>query len=73
MIPKMSIKTFDSLADLGDYYSSEVFRSMDDDTLFVFDNRQYRWLRYRWSQGRREVRFVEDVTGGLPIVTQIYP
>lgn len=69
----MPIKTFDSVADLGDYYSSEVFRSMDDDTLIVYDNRQYRWLRYRWSQGRREVRFVEELSGGLPIVTQIYP
>jgi len=49
----MPIKTFDSIADLGDYYCSEVFRSMDDDTLFVFDSRHHRWLRYRWSQGRR--------------------
>lgn len=69
----MPIKTFDSIADLGDYYCSEVFRSMDDDTLFVFDSRHHRWLRYRWSQGRREVRFVEVTTDGLPIVTQAYP
>jgi len=69
----LAIKTFDSLAALGDYCGGEVFRSMDDDTLFVFDSRQYRWLRYRWSQGRRELRFVEEVLGGLPIVTQVYP
>ncbi|MFZ1756357.1 MAG: hypothetical protein WBO46_02680 [Caldilineaceae bacterium] len=69
----MPIKTFDSIADLSEYYGSEIFRSIDDDTLFVFDNRQYQWLRYRWSQGRREVRFVEAVAGGLPIVTQVYP
>ena len=69
----MPIKTFDSIAVLSEYYSSEVFRCIDDDTLFVFDNRQYRWLRYRWSQGKREVRFVEEVSDGLPIVTQIYP
>ncbi len=69
----MPIKSFDSLAELGDYFDSEVFRSIDDDTLFVFDNRQYHWLRYRWSQGRRELRFVEEVAGGLPIVTQAYP
>lgn len=69
----MAIKTFGSLSDLGDYYRGEVFRSIDDDTLFIFDSRQYRWLRYRWSQGRRELRFVEEVVGGLPIVTQVYP
>ena len=69
----MPIKTFDTLAALGEFYRSEVFRSMDDDTLFVYDSRQYRWLRYRWSQGRREVRFVEEISGGLPIVTQVYP
>ncbi len=69
----MPIKTFDSVAQLGRAFDSEVFRSINDDTLFVYDTREHSWYRYRWTRGQREVKFVEQHAGALPIVTQIYP
>lgn len=69
----MAIKGFDSVAALGGYYDGEVFRAIADDTLFVYDRGQNVWLRYRWTQSRREVRFVETFRDPLPIVTQIFP
>jgi hypothetical protein len=69
----MPIKTFDSVQALGEWYGGEVFRSISDDTLFVQDRREYRWYRYRWTRGKREVKFVEEHEDALPLVTQIYP
>lgn len=69
----MAIKVFESVDTLGAHFNGEVFRSVEDDTLFVFDKRHNAWLRYRWTRGKREVRFVEEFEGGLPLVTQIYP
>jgi hypothetical protein len=67
------IKTFDSVQALGEWYKTEVFRSISDDTLFVQDTREHRWYRYRWTRGKHEVKFVEEHTGALPLVTQIHP
>lgn len=69
----MHIKGFDSVNALGEYYGGEVFRSVADDMLFVFSARQNIWLRYRWTRGKREVRFVGEHLDELPLVTQIYP
>lgn len=69
----MAIKAFDSVEALGDWFQNEVFRAVSDDTLFVYDKRRNAWFRYRWTRGKREIRFVEEYTDALPIVTQIYP
>jgi hypothetical protein len=69
----MAIKTFESVEALGEWFGSEVFRAVADDTLFVYDKRDNRWVRYAWTRGQREIQFVEEYTGALPIVTQVYP
>ena len=70
---KKVIKTFDSVAMLGDQYESEVFRDISDESLFVYSRVNNAWYRYRWTSGNREVRFVEEIDGELPIVVQVYP
>jgi hypothetical protein len=67
------IKTFDNVQSLSEWYDAVVFRSISDDTLFVEDTREHRWYRYRWTRGKREVKFVEEYEGALPLVMQIYP
>jgi hypothetical protein len=69
----MPIKTFDNIQALSEWYDAEVFRAIGDDTLFVQDKREHRWYRYRWTRGKREVKFVETCEGALPLVMQIYP
>lgn len=69
----MPIKTFESVEALGEWFDTEVFRSISDDSLLVQDKREHRWYRYRWTRGQREVKFVEELAGDLPLVTQIYP
>jgi hypothetical protein len=70
---RVPIKTFDNIQSLSEWYDAIVFRSISDDTLFVEDMREHRWYRYRWTRGRREVKFVEEHEGALPLVMQIYP
>lgn len=69
----MPVKGFDSVADLGDAFDTEVFRAVSDDMLFVFDRGKNAWHRYRWTRGKREIRFVDTHQGELPLVTQVYP
>ena len=69
----MIIKAFDSLGSLGDWYESEVFQELSTEMLYVHDRKHNRWCRYRWTSGRREIMFVDEVSGDLPLVTQVYP
>lgn len=70
---QMVIKTFDSVAMLGQRFDSEVFQDISDESLFVFRRADNTWYRYKWTSGKREIRFVEEIGGELPIVIQIYP
>ena len=67
------IKTFDSVAQLGETFESEVFQDVTDESLFVYRKSDNYWYRYRWTSGKREIRFVEQINGELPIVVQVYP
>jgi hypothetical protein len=67
------IKSFDSVEALGKRFDSEVFRDIDDGSMCVYDRMHNRWVRYRWTQGQRELRYVGEILGGLGIVTQVYP
>ena len=67
------IKSFDSMQALGERFDSEVFRDIADGSLCVYDRTNNRWVRYRWTQGNRELRFAGEILDGLPIVTQVYP
>jgi len=69
----MAIKTFDSLADLSEYFDSNVFRDIMDDSLLVQDEMNNVWHRYAWTHGQREIKFRGTLTGELPIMVQIYP
>ncbi len=67
------IKTFDNVELLGNSFQSEVFQDVTDDDLFVFRKVDNLWYRYKWTSGKREIRFAEEISGELPIVVQIYP
>jgi hypothetical protein len=67
------IKSFDTVKALGDRFESEVFEDIDDGTFCVYDRTNNVWHRYRWTPGRREIRYVGEITDGLPIVVQVYP
>jgi hypothetical protein len=69
----MVIKAFDSVESLGKRFDSEVFQDISDETLYVYHRADNAWYRYRWTSGRREIRFVEQNAGELPIVVQVYP
>ena len=69
----MIVKSFDSLESLGDWYDSEVFQDISSEELYVHDRRHNRWCSYRWTSGRREIMFVDEVSGDLPLVMQVYP
>lgn len=70
----MIIKTFDDLASLSERYDSIVFQDINDDTLLVQDRVNNTWYRYRWARGRREINFLEELSGSeLPLMTQVYP
>lgn len=70
----MAIKTFATLRDLAEHFDGVVYRDTLDDSLLVQDVVGNVWHRYRWSQGRREIKFWETVLGGeLPIMVQEYP
>lgn len=70
---KKIIKTFDSVSMLGERFESEVFQDISDESLYVYRRADNSWYRYRWTSGKREIRFVEEITGELPIVVQVYP
>ena len=67
------IKTFESVEMLGERFESEVFQDISDESLFVYRRADNTWYRYRWTSGKREIRFAEEITGELPIVVQVYP
>ena len=70
---RMAIKGFDSLQSLSEWYDGEVFQDISSDQLYVYDRSHNRWLHYKWSSGRREIMFVQQVSGDLPLVTHVYP
>ena len=69
----MAIQTFDSLYDLSEHFDSPVFEDITDDSLLVHEQMQSIWHRYRWTHGKREIRYQETFSGELPIMVQIYP
>ena len=69
----MAIKTFDSVEALGERFDSEVFKDVSADTLYVYDRLHNHWCRYRWTAGKREIAFDGEVSGELPLVTQVWP
>jgi hypothetical protein len=69
----MKIKSFDSLQTLSERFDSEVFRDISDGSLYVFDKMSNSWHCYRWTSGQREIMYVNQLEGELPIVTQVYP
>ena len=70
----MAILTFDSLRDLSENFDSPVFEDTLDNSLLVQDTMNNVWHRYHWSHGRREINFLETISGGeLPIMLQTYP
>ena len=70
----MAIKTFDTLYDLAEQFDGFVYRDTLDDSLLVQDVVNNVWHRYRWTQGRREIKFRETMLGGeLPLMVQVWP
>lgn len=69
----MAILTFDELSDLSEHFDSPIFEDTLDQTLLVEDKMNHKWLRYRWSHGKREIQYLEDLEGELPLVVQVYP
>jgi hypothetical protein len=70
----MPIKIFTSLPDLAEHFDGVVYRDTGNDTLLVQDEMHNVWHRYRWTQGRREIKFWETLMGGeLPIMVQVWP
>ena len=70
----MAIKTFDTLPELSRRYNGPVFRDIVNDSLIVQDVINNLWLRYAWSQGKREIKYRETLRGEeLPIMVQVYP
>ena len=70
----MAIKTFPSLKTLAENFDGVVYRDTLDDSLLVQDVVNNVWHRYRWTQGKREIKFWETLLGGeLPIMVQEYP
>ena len=69
----MPIKGFDTVEALGEHFAGEVYRGVGDETLFVFDSVANCWHRYRWTRGKREIRYLGPLATDLPLVVQIYP
>ena len=69
----MIVKSFDSLTSFGEWYEAEVFQDISSDLLYVHDRRHNRWCSYRWTSGQREIVFVEEMDGDLPLVMQVFP
>lgn len=69
----MAVLSFHSLKALAEQFDGVVYEDSLDNSLLVHDVLNSRWHRYAWTHGRREIKFVETLTGDLPIVVQIYP
>ena len=70
----MPIKTFGALPDLAEHFDDVVYRDTLDDSLLVQDVVNNVWHRYRWTQGRREIKYWETLLGGeLPLMVQEWP
>jgi hypothetical protein len=70
----MAIKTFATLRDLAEDFDGLVYRDTGDGSLLVQDVTHNCWHRYRWTQGRREIKYWETLAGGeLPLMVQEYP
>ena len=69
----MAPKTFDDIFAVYEHFNTPVYRDMLDDTLLVHDPTHFIWYRYRWTHGRRELKFVESLESELPIMVQVYP
>ncbi|HXF62970.1 MAG TPA: hypothetical protein VNK95_15200 [Caldilineaceae bacterium] len=67
------IRTFDSMASLGERFAGEVFQDISDETLYVYNRTDNQWYQYRWAPGRREITLVGPASGELPLVVQVYP
>jgi hypothetical protein len=67
------IKTFDTLASLGDRFGGEVFKDISGESLYVYSRGENSWYHYRWLSGRREITLVGPHLGELPLVVQVYP
>lgn len=66
-------KTFDDVPAIYEHFGSPIYRDMADDTLLVHDDVHFIWYRYKWTHGKREIKFLESVEGELPIMVQVYP
>jgi hypothetical protein len=70
----MATLTFHSLKALAAPFGGTVYRDLHDDSLLVQDVTHNCWHRYRWTQGQREIKYVQTLLGSeLPIMLQIYP
>ncbi|MEM7131840.1 MAG: hypothetical protein AAF702_36335 [Chloroflexota bacterium] len=69
----MAPKTFDDVLAIHEHFETPVYRDLADDSLLVYDQIHFVWHRYRWTHGRREIKFVESLEGELPIMVQVYP
>lgn len=67
------IKSFDSLASLGDRFGSEVFQDISSEMLYVYNKIDNQWYQYRWAPGRLEITLMGKTSSELPLVIQVYP
>ncbi len=67
------IKSFDSLASLGDRFESEVFQDISSEMLYVYNKIDNQWYQYRWAPGRLEITLMGKASSELPLVIQVYP
>ncbi len=69
----MAVRSFHSLKALATHFDGHVYGDSLDDSLLVNDVLNSCWHRYAWTHGKREIKFVETITGELPLIVQIYP
>ncbi|RIK37018.1 MAG: hypothetical protein DCC55_25540 [Chloroflexi bacterium] len=70
----MPIKTFATLAMLAEHFDGVIYRDTLDDSLLVQDEVNNVWYRYRWTQGKREIKYWETLQGSeLPLMVQEWP
>lgn len=66
-------KTFDDLFSIYERFDAPVYQDTSNDTLLVYDTTHFVWYRYRWTHGKREIKYLETLESELPIMVQIYP
>ena len=70
----MAVQSFHSLQALAEHYDDVVYQDTVDDSLLVHELMNNDWHRYAWTHGKREIKFVETLSGNdLPILLQVYP